>query len=70
MFWPLANYEVFGSGSDASSTFSKVYPDNASRIKTNLAADGSSSSSAVYWWLRYPYTGYSYFEYMVLTSGA
>lgn len=70
MFWPLANYEVFGSGADASSTFSKVYPDNASRIKTNLAADGSSSTSAVTWWLRFPNTGYSYSESTVYTSGA
>ena len=70
LFWPLANYEVFGSGADASSTFSKVYPDNASRIKTNLAADGSSSASAVAWWLRNPYTGISHDEYNVNTSGA
>ena len=70
MFWPLANYEVFGSGEDASSTFSKVYPDNVSRIKTNLAADGSSSATAVNWWLRNPNTGTSYSESTVNTSGA
>lgn len=70
MFWPLANYEVFGSGADASGTFSKVYPDNASRIKTNLAADGSSSASSVNWWLRNPSTGHSHAEYYVSTSGA
>ena len=70
LFWPLANYEVFGSGADASSTFSKVYPDNTSRMKTNLAADGSSSASSVNWWLRNPNTGNSYIEYYVYTSGA
>ena len=70
LFWPLANYEVFGSGADASSTFSKVYPDNTSRIKTNLTADGSSSASAVNWWLRNPHPGSSNYEYYVNTSGA
>jgi hypothetical protein len=66
----LAYYEVFGSGVDASSTFSVVYSDNASRIKMRMLADGTASTTAVYWWLRYPITGHSYFEYIVNTSGA
>jgi hypothetical protein len=43
----LALYEVFGSGVDASSTFSIVYSDNASRIKMRMLADGTASTTAV-----------------------
>ena len=61
IFYPLALYEVFGSGADATSTFDIVYPNNTNRIKRNMAADGTESSTTAYWWLRYPITGYSHF---------
>lgn len=68
LFWPLAHYEVFGSGADASSTFSTVYPNNTSRIKYNMTAAGGQGSAAT-WWLRNPSTGHTYSEYYVTTSG-
>ena len=70
IFYPLALYEVFGSGADASSTFSQVYYDNESRIKRYMAADGTESSTAALWWLRHPHTGTSHTQSYVYTSGA
>jgi hypothetical protein len=66
----LALYEVFGSGVDASSTFSVVYSDNASRIKMRMLADGTASTTAISWWLRDPNSGNSHYEYVANTSGA
>lgn len=69
LFWPLAYYETFGSGADASSTFSAVYPNNTARIKKAMTATGADGS-AVTWWLRNPNTGDTHYENYVITSGA
>ena len=53
-FWLLNIDELF--------TF---YPEMEDR-KRKYLSDGSAAN----WWLRYPHTGISYYEYFVLTSGA
>jgi hypothetical protein len=65
----LALYEVFGSSVDASSTFSVVYNNNASRIKMKMLADGTASTTAMGWLLRHPDTNNAYYEYNVSPLG-
>ena len=70
-FFLLSYCEVGFGEYDAMNTFSNIYFNNASRIKYNMGSNGViSTSSAANWWLRYPYTGYSGYEYYVNASGA
>lgn len=53
-FWLLDQMELF-----------KFYKTMEDRKRTYL-----SNNAAAYWWLRNPYTGYTYREYTVYTSGS
>ena len=70
LFWPLANFEIFGDSSqDAHATFDKVYYNADTRQKRLLTATGGSASTTSNWWVRYPSTGNSFHEYYVTGSG-
>lgn len=76
-FWLASCREMFGAIANAETQgpiYSEAFPDNASRVKSNVGA-----SSASWWWLRsaYNYSGFnnvrsdgSYDYYGANSSGA
>lgn len=69
LFWPLAQYETFGTANDGTVWFKEVLGTDAKRIKYYLKSNGTKESAAL-WWLRNPNTGITNSEYVVTTSGS